>query len=316
MRTLHPAIEPYVRHTIEVESPHHIYVEECGSPSGIPVLFVHGGPGGGCQPCHRQYFDPRRYRIILFDQRGCGRSTPHAELEGNTTQALLSDMEALRERLGIDRWLLFGGSWGATLSLIYAAACPERVLGLVLRGIFLCRRQDIRWFYQDGASHLFPDYWQDFVAPVPHSQRTDMVSAYYRLLTGDNEVARLSAARAWSTWEARTSTLRASPSLVQHFSDAYVALSMARIECHYFINDCFVAPNHILDNAGTLKTLPGTIVQGRYDVVCPMEQAYALHRVWPQAQFEVIDDAGHSAGEPGIVDALVKATDDFAERLA
>lgn len=316
MRTLYPPIEPYVRHTIGVESPHHIYVEECGSPSGIPVLFVHGGPGGGCHPYHRQYFDPRRYRIILFDQRGCGRSTPHAELDGNTTQALLADIEALRERLGIDRWLLFGGSWGSTLSLIYAAACPDRVLGMVLRGIFLCRRQDIQWFYQDGASRLFPDYWQDFVAPVPVSQRSDMVSAYYRLLTGDNEVARLAAARAWSTWEARTSTLRTSPSLVQHFSDAYVALSMARIECHYFINDCFVAPNHILDHANALKTLSGTIVQGRYDVVCPMEQAYELHRAWPQAQFEVVDDAGHSAGEPGIVDALIKATDDFAERLA
>jgi proline iminopeptidase len=316
MRTLYPALEPYVRHTLEVDSPHRIYVEECGNPSGIPVLFIHGGPGGGCEFYHRQYFDPRRYRVVLFDQRGCGRSTPHAALDGNNTQALLSDMEALRIKLGIDRWLLFGGSWGSTLGLIYAEAYPERVLGLVLRGIFLCRRRDIDWFYQDGASRLFPDYWQDFLRPVPLSNRDRTINAYYKLLTGDDEVARLSAARAWSIWEARASTLRARPALVEHFSDARIALSMARIECHYFVNDCFVGPNHILDNADRLKGLPGVIVQGRYDVVCPTDQAYALHEAWPEARFEVVDDAGHSAGEPGIVDALLRATDDFAARLS
>lgn len=316
MRNLYPPIEPYVRHTFEVEPPHRIHVQECGNPQGIPVLFVHGGPGGGCEPYHRQYFDPQRYRIILFDQRGCGRSLPHAELQGNTTQALLDDMEIIRVRLGVERWLLFGGSWGSTLSLVYSETFPQRVLGLVLRGIFLCRPKDIHWFYQDGASRLFPDYWRDFVAPVAPSQRRDMVSAYYELLTGDDEVNRLAAARAWSVWEGRTSTLRCNPVLVEHFGHSHFALSMARIECHYFVNKCFLAPNQILERAAGLQRIPGVIVQGRYDVVCPMDQADALHRAWPTARLEVIDDAGHSAGEPGIVDALVRATDGFASQLA
>jgi len=316
MPNLYPPIEPYVRHTFEVEPPHRIHVQECGNPQGIPVLFVHGGPGGGCEPYHRQYFDPQRYRIVLFDQRGCGRSLPHAELQGNTTQALLADMEIIRVRLGVERWLLFGGSWGSTLSLVYSETFPERVLGLVLRGIFLCRPEDIHWFYQDGASRLFPDYWRDFVAPVAPSRRRNMVSAYYELLTGDDEVNRLAAARAWSVWEGRTSTLRSNPVLVEHFGHTHFALSMARIECHYFVNNCFLAPNQILEQAARLQRIPGVIVQGRYDVVCPMDQADALHRAWPAARLEVIDDAGHSAGEPGIVDALVRATDGYARQLA
>jgi proline iminopeptidase len=316
MRTLYPAIEPYVRHTLAVDHRHRIHVEECGNPKGVPVLFVHGGPGGGCEPYHRQYFDPQRYRIILFDQRGCGQSTPHAELDGNTTQALLSDMEAIREHIGIERWLLFGGSWGSTLSLLYAEAWPQRVLGLVLRGIFLCRQQDIDWFYQHGTSRLFPDYWQDFIAPIDPSARDGLVAAYYQLLTGDDEVTRLNAARAWSVWEARTSTLKPRASLVEHFSDAWVALGMARIECHYFINRCFIAPNQIIDEVQHVRDIPGVIVQGRYDVICPMDQALTLHEAWPCSQLEIVADAGHSAGEPGTVDALVRATDRFADQLA
>lgn len=316
MRSFYPSIEPYVRHTLEAEAPHHIYVEECGNPRGIPVLFVHGGPGGGCAPYHRQYFDPQRYRIILFDQRGCGRSTPHAELHANTTQALLDDMEMIRTHLGVDRWLLFGGSWGSTLSLVYAERFPDSVLGLALRGIFLCREHDISWFYQDGASRLFPEFWQDFIAPVPEAERGDLVQAYHRLLTGADEVARLTAARAWSIWEARASTLRTRPGLVRHFSDAHVALSMARIECHYFVNNCFVEPGAILSGVDRLKDIPGVIVQGRYDVVCPIDQAWALHQAWPSARLEVIADAGHSAGEPGTVDALIRATDEFADKLS
>jgi proline iminopeptidase len=316
MRSLYPPLEPFARHTIDVHPPHRLHVIECGNPHGIPVLFVHGGPGGGCEPYHRQYFDPERFRIILFDQRGCGRSVPHAELEGNDTQALLSDMEVIRERLGVRRWLLFGGSWGSTLSLLYAQAYTGRVLGLILRGIFLCRREDIRWFYQDGTSRLFPDYWQDFIAPVSPERRDDLVSAYHDLLTGGDEVGRLAAARAWSVWEGRTSTLRSNASLVARFADAHVALSMARIECHYFVNDCFINENRILDDAPRLAQVPGVIVQGRYDVACPVSQAYALHQAWPRARLEIVEDAGHSAGEPGTVDALVRATDEFAERLA
>jgi proline iminopeptidase len=316
MRTLYPPLGPFVRHTLDVDPPHRLYVEECGNPAGIPVLFVHGGPGGGCEPYHRQYFDPNRYRIILFDQRGCGRSLPHAELHNNTTQALLADMERIREQLGVQRWLLFGGSWGSTLSLVYSQTFPETVLGLVLRGIFLCRRKDMLWFYQDGASRLFPDYWQDFIAPIAPARRDDMLGAYHAVLTGEDEVARLAAARAWSVWEARASTLRSNPGLVEHFAQARVALGMARIECHYFVNDCFIEPNQILDQVAQLKRIPGVIVQGRYDLVCPMDQAYALHRAWPGSRLELIEDAGHSAGEPGIVDALIRATDAVAAELA
>jgi proline iminopeptidase len=316
MQTLYPSIEPYVRHTLAAEAPHRIYVEECGNPRGIPVLFVHGGPGGGCEPYHRRYFDPMRYRIILFDQRGCGRSTPHAELRGNTTKALLADMEMIRAHLGVERWLLFGGSWGSTLSLVYAETYPECVLGLVLRGVFLCRDRDISWFYQDGVSRLFPEFWQDFIEPVPTAERGDMVQAYYRILTGTDEVARLAAARAWAVWEARTSTLRTRQALVNHFSDAHVALSMARIECHYFVNHCFLERDAILSGIERLDGIPGVIVHGRYDVVCPIDQAWALHQAWPSACFEVIGDAGHSAGEPGTVEALIRATNGFADQFS
>lgn len=315
MLTLYPDIKPYVQHSLAVEPPHVLHVEECGNPQGLPVLFVHGGPGAGCEPYHRRFFDPNTYRIILFDQRGSGRSTPHAELHGNTTQALVSDMERIREHLGIERWVLFGGSWGSTLALVYAETHPERVLGLILRGIFLCRPREIHWFYQEGANRIFPDYWQDFIRPIPEKERGDLLHAYYRLLTGADEIARMAAAKAWSLWEGRTLTLLENRSVVDHFSDPRTALSLARIECHYFVNDSFLAPNQILRDAQRLHNIPGVIVHGRYDIVCPVESAWDLHKVWPQAEFKIIANAGHAASEKGITDALMQALEDMARRL-
>lgn len=315
MPSLFPDIKPYGHRQLAVEPPHVLYVEECGTPEGIPVLFVHGGPGGGCSPKHRCFFDPMEYRIVLFDQRGCGRSTPHAELKGNRTDALIEDMEAIRIELGIDKWLLFGGSWGSTLSLLYAQRYPERVLGLVLRGIFLCRRQDLLWFYQDGASHVFPDYWQSFVAPIAPADRGDMMGAYYKLLTGSNELARMGAAKAWSGWEAQCATLKPDSQLYEQFTDPRVALALARIEAHYFVNDAFLEPDQIIANAHKLKGIPGVIVHGRYDMVCPFDNAFALHEAWPDSDLQIVRDAGHSALEPGITDALIRATNRFAREL-
>jgi len=315
MRQLFNAIEPYASHTLPVSDVHRLHVEECGRPDGLPVVFVHGGPGAGCEPWHRQFFDPDVYRIILFDQRGCGRSVPHAELTGNNTGALVADMEAIRNLLGIERWVVFGGSWGSTLGLVYAETHPERVLGLILRGIFLCRPRDIHWFYQEGASYLLPERWEEYVAPVPEEERTDLVGAYYRRLTGSDEISRMAAAKAWSLWEAHASNLLPKPAVVNHFGNPHTALSLARIECHYFMHDSFLEPDQILKHAGRLAGIPGVIVHGRYDVVCPAEQAWALHRAWPEAQLHMIADAGHSALEPGIVDALVTATVEMAMRV-
>ena len=316
MRDLYPKIKPYITHKIEADSIHTLYVEESGDPEGIPVLFVHGGPGAGCSPYHRCFFDPEKYRIILFDQRGCGHSTPHASLENNTTQDLVADIECIRKQLNIKQWLLFGGSWGSTLSLVYAETYPEHVLGLILRGIFLCRSHEIQWFYQEGASHIFPDYWEEFLKPIPVDERHNMVAAYYSRLDSKNELARMATAKAWAKWEGRTSTLHPSKSVVDHFSEPHNALSLARIECHYFINDSFLEPNQILRDAGNLKHVPGIIVQGRYDVVCPMQSAWDLYQAWSGAEMQIIPDAGHSALETGIIDALVRATDDFAQRLS
>ena len=315
MPTLYPDIKPYAQRQLAVTPPHSLYVEDCGTPEGIPVLFVHGGPGGGCTPKHRCFFDPLVYRIVLFDQRGCGRSTPHAELGGNNTDALVEDMEAIRKALGIERWLLFGGSWGSTLSLVYAERYPERVLGLILRGIFLCRRQDLRWFYQEGASHVFPDFWQSFLAPIPVAERGDMMAAYYRLLTGSNELARMGAAKTWSGWEAQCATLRPDPQLYDQFTDPRMALALALIEAHYFVNDAFLRPNQIIEDAHRLQGIPGVIVHGRYDMVCPFDNAFALHEAWSGSELKIIADAGHAASEPGITDALVRATDRFGRQL-
>ncbi|MDR2877831.1 MAG: prolyl aminopeptidase [Chromatiales bacterium] len=316
MMSLFPAIKPYATHLIAVDRPHVLHVEECGTPTGLPVLFVHGGPGAGCEPYHRRFFDPECYRIILFDQRGCGRSTPHAELTNNDTWALVRDMERIRVQLGVERWLLFGGSWGSTLSLAYAEAHPERVLGLILRGIFLCRPEEIRWFYQEGASRLFPDYWEEYLRPIPEAERGDLLHAYHKRLIGEDEVARMSAAKAWSRWEAKTSTLLPRKEVVDHFSDPYTALSMARIECHYFVNDTFLQPDQLVRDAHKLADIPGIIVHGRYDVVCPLENAWRLHHAWPNAELRIIADAGHSATERGTTDALVRATIEMARRLA
>jgi proline iminopeptidase len=316
MRKLYPEIKPYVRHSLAVAEPHVLYVEECGVPHGLPALFLHGGPGAGCEPYHRCFFDPERYRVVLFDQRGAGRSSPHASLEANTTPDLVADIERVREHLGIERWVVFGGSWGSTLGLAYAQAHPQRVLGLVLRGIFLCRPKEIAWFYQDGAGRLLPEYWQDYLAPIPVSERGDLLRAYHKRLTGANDLERMAAAKAWSTWEGRASTLKPRPGVVEHFSSPFVALSLARIESHYFVHDSFLEPNQLLRDADRLAEIPGAIVHGRYDLVCPAQNAWELHRAWPRAQLRMIADAGHSALEPGIVDALIEATDDLAERLA
>jgi proline iminopeptidase len=290
-------------------------VEESGNPEGLPALFVHGGPGAGCDPKNRCFFDPDAYRIILFDQRGAGRSTPHAGLQENNTDALIADIEAIREHLGVERWLLFGGSWGSTLSLLYAQRHAERVAAMILRGIFLGRERDIHWLYQEGASRLFPDYWEDYLRPVPAGQRHSLVKAYYDLLTGDNELARMAAAKAWSGWEAHCATLRPNLEVYEHLVDPHVALALARIEAHFFINACFIRENQIIEEAEILAGIPGVIVHGRYDIVCPLDNAFALHGVWPDSELHIVRDAGHVASEPGITDALIRATRRMAQRF-
>lgn len=315
MQIFYPEIKPYQRHQIAVEHPHELYVDESGNPDGIPVLFVHGGPGAGCGKYDRRFFDPEVYRIVLFDQRGAGRSRPHAELEGNTTQKLVEDIEVIRTTLGIDKWVLFGGSWGSTLSLVYAQTYPERVMGLILRGIFLCRREDLLWFYQDGANRLFPDFWDDFAAQIPEAERSDMIGAYYRQLIGDNQIQQMTAAKIWSGWEGRTATLKPCQDVVDSFTEPHRALSLARIEAHYFVNDAFLEHNQILRDAHKLAGIPGMIVHGRYDVICPLDNAYALHKAWPGSELQIIREAGHASREPGIVDALIRATDDLAKNL-
>ena len=316
MQLLFPEIKPFARHDLPVDSTHTLYIEQCGDPEGIPILFIHGGPGAGISKTDRRYFDPEKYHIILFDQRGAGRSTPHAELQDNTTSLLIDDIEQIRKLLKIERWALFGGSWGSALSLLYAQAHPEKVLGLILRGIFLCRRADIHWFYQHGAHHVFPDYWHDFVKMIPQDKRDNILAAYYDKLTGENELARMSAAKSWSLWEGRCATLRPSPEVVSAFSDTHLATSLARTEAHYFINNSFIEENQIINDAEKLQGIPGTIIHGRYDMVCPLDNAFSLHNAWPDSVLHIIRDAGHSSREPGIVDALVRATNTLAEQLS
>ncbi|MBD3647903.1 MAG: prolyl aminopeptidase [Pseudomonadales bacterium] len=315
MLPLYPDIKPFARHTIKAEEHHEIYVDESGTPEGIPVLFVHAGPGSGCEFDSRRFFNPEKYRIILFDQRGAGRSTPHGELTSNTTDHLVADMERIRKQLGIDRWILFGGGWGSTLSLVYAETHPDNVLGLVLRGVFLGRVQDIRWFYQDGASRFFPDHWEEFIHPISEDERNDYLGAYARLMAGADELARMSAAKAWSRWEAHCAALHPSRRLIDHFSDPHRALARCSIGAHYFSNGCFLGPNQIIANAAVLRSIPGTIVHGRYDMVCPLENAHTLHEAWPISQLYIVREAGHSATEPPIIDALIRATRDMALRF-
>jgi proline iminopeptidase len=302
---------------LTVSPVHTLYYEQCGNPAGQPVVFLHGGPGGGIVPDYRRYFDPAAYRIVLFDQRGSGRSTPHANLEENTTWHLVADIESLREHLGIESWMVFGGSWGSTLALAYAQTHPARTRSLVLRGIFLCRQKEISWFYQEGASAIFPDVWEEYLRPIPPEERGDMVSAYHRRLTSEDEGVRIEAARAWSIWEASTSKLFPDEDLIEHFGDPQFAIAFARIECHYFMHHAFFeTDNFLIENVGKIRHIPSVIVQGRYDVVCPMMSAWELHRAWPEAELKVIADAGHSATEPGTIGALVEATDRFREGLS
>lgn len=304
---LYPAIQPSRTFYLQVSAEHKLYIEECGNPDGVPVVFLHGGPGASCEPVHRRYFDPERYRIFLFDQRGCGKSRPHASLHNNTTQDLVADLEKIRQKLGLEQWVVFGGSWGSTLALAYAEEHPQRVLGLLLRGIFLCRQQDVDWFYQGGTARLFPDAWQDFLAPIPEQERGNLVQAYYARLTSDNELERMAAAKAWSLWEGRTATLRPDHSVIDYFSNPHLALSIARIECHYFINNSFFSENQLLDNAFKLKDIPGFIVHGRYDVICPVDQAFELHQRWPSSELKIVADAGHAVSEKGIARALIES---------
>lgn len=310
---LYPEIRPYKKHRLKVDELHDLFLEESGTPEGIPVLVLHGGPGGICLPLHRRFFNPEKYRIILFDQRGSGKSKPHGELRNNHTQALVQDIEAIREFLEIDKLLLFGGSWGATLALLYAQHFPEKVLAMILRGVFLARKTDRDWLYKDGANRLFPDAWQNFLKPVSENEHGDLVAAYYRRLTGDDELARRSAAKHWSAWEGECSTLRPNHNLVDQFMEGRRALSLAKIQCHYLMNDCFLEPNQILDNMHAIKDIPSVIVHGRYDMVCTLEASYSLHKKWPGSDLQLVRDAGHASTEPGIVDALVRASDEFAK---
>lgn len=312
MATLYPEIEPFDTGMLPVSDIHTIYYERVGNPDGIPVVFLHGGPGGGLLPMYRQYFDPKAYHVILFDQRGSGRSTPHAELRENTTWDLIADMETLREKFGVDKWFVFGGSWGSTLSLAYGVTHPDRCLGLVLRGIFLTRRRELEWFYQYGASEIFADYYERYRDEIPEDERGDMIGAYYKRLTSDDEAVQLSAARAWSVWEGSTSKLYPSKDLMEHWEGAHEALALARIECHYFMNNSFFeSENFLIDNVDKIRNVPTVIVQGRYDVVCPMASAWELHRALPEAELFIIPDAGHSVSEPGTTSALVEAMDKF-----
>ena len=300
---------------LRVSDIHELYYEVSGAINGKPVVVCHGGPGGGSTPSMRRYFDPKRYKIIVFDQRGCGKSKPYAELQDNTTWALVDDMEKLRRHLEVEQWQVFGGSWGSTLALTYAQSHPDRVTELVLRGIFTLRREELLWFYQEGASWLFPDAWQNFLDPIPEDERADMISAYYRRLTGDDDQEKSRAAKAWSTWEGGTVSLLPSDERVQSFSSDAFAIAFARIECHYFVNRGFFdRDDQILANIDLIRHIPAVIVQGRYDVVTPMKTAWELSTHWPEADFRLIKDAGHAASEPGIIGALVRATNEFARR--
>jgi len=312
MKTLYPEIEPYDHGTLAVDARHTLYYEQCGNPDGKPVVILHGGPGGGCSAKMRRCHDPGRYRIILFDQRGAGRSTPHADLLDNTTWHLVADIERLRERLGVARWQVFGGSWGSTLALAYAQTHPQAVTELVLRGIFMLRRWELEWFYQEGASRLFPDAWEQYLAAIPVVERHDLISAYHRRLTCEDSDVRLAAARAWSVWEATTSFLHQDPQFVQSHEDPAFALAFARIECHYFVNGGFFeVEDQLLRDAHRLHGIPGVIVHGRYDVVCPLANAWDLHKAWPGATLAISPGAGHSGFEVENIDALIRATDGF-----
>jgi proline iminopeptidase len=312
LRTLYPPIEPYASAMLDVGDGHSIYYERAGTAGAKPAIFLHGGPGGGIAPEHRRLFDPALYDVMLFDQRGCGRSTPHAGLEANTTWHLVADIERLRQIMGVEKWLVFGGSWGSTLGLAYAETHPERVSALILRGVYTATRPELDWYYQFGVSEMFPDKYEAFQAPIPEAERGAMMAAYRKLLTGDDRDKQIAAAKAWSLWEGETITLLPSPGLTSAHGDDHFALAFARIENHYFVHDCWLEPEQLLRNAGRLRGIPGTIVHGRYDMPCPARYAWALHKAWPDADFHLIEGAGHAYSEPGILDQLIRATDRFA----
>jgi proline iminopeptidase len=312
VRTLYDPIEPYATGLLDVGDGHRIYYERCGTPGAKPAVFLHGGPGGGISPTHRRLFDPARYDVLLFDQRGCGRSAPHAGLEANTTWHLVADIERLRALAGADRWLVFGGSWGSTLAMAYAQTHPERVSELVLRGIYMCTRPELDWFYQFGVSQLFPDKYERLLALIPEAERGDMLAAYHRRLTTGSTEDQLAAARAWSLYEGETITLLPDAATTAQHDDGHFALAFARLETHYFVHACWLEPNQLLRDARKLRAIPGTIVHGRYDMPCPARYAWALHKAWPEADFHLIEGAGHAFSEPGILDRLIRTTDRYA----
>lgn len=314
-RTLYPPVEPYETGRLDVGDGHSLYWERCGTPGAKPVVFLHGGPGAGCSADHRRQFDPERYDILLFDQRGCGRSTPHASLESNTTWHLVDDMERLRAQAGWERWMVFGGSWGSTLALAYAETHPERVTELVLRGIFTFRQTELDWLYRYGASEVYPDKWEEFLAPIPEAEHDDLVAAYHRRLTDPDRETRLAAAKAWSRWEAETVTLLPSPAVIEQHTDDDFAIAIARIENHYMINRGWLEEGQLIANAGRLAGIPAVIVQGRHDMCTPPAAAWDLHKAWPEARLEIVADGGHLFNEPGILDGLIRATDEFASSL-
>ncbi|OUI88455.1 proline iminopeptidase [Acetobacter sp. DmW_043] len=311
-----PAIEPYAHGYLDTGEGHQIYWEECGNPKGIPVVFLHGGPGGGCNAAQRQLFDPARYRVLLFDQRGCGRSKPHASLENNTTWHLVADIERLRRLCNVEKWAVFGGSWGSTLALAYAQTHPERVTALMLRGIFTLRRDELLWYYQEGASWIFPDKWEKFLAPVPPEERGDLMAAYRRRLTSEDKAVRLEAAIAWSVWEGSTLTLLPAPDIESKHQEDDYALAFSRIENHYFVHGGWLEEGQLLRDVERIRHIPAVIVQGRYDMATPARTAWELHKAWPEAEFHLIDAAGHALSEPGILNALLRATERFAYELS
>ena len=313
MNELFPPIESFNEFDLQVSDLHTINVQESGNPNGKPAVFLHGGPGGGIEPVYRQYFDPDKWHLVLFDQRGCGKSTPFADLRENTTWDLVADIEKIRDYLKIDKWVVFGGSWGSTLSLAYSQTHPEHVKALILRGIFLLRKSELNWFYQEGASNIYPDAWENYLEPIPPEERGDLLAAYYKRLTDDEPEIRLGAARAWSIWEGSTSKLYPNEALLERFAQNQFAEAFARIECHYFTNGGFLeSADQLLCNIDRIRHLPAVIVQGRYDVVCPMTTAWDLHRVWPEAAFEIVPDSGHSMSEQGIRSMLIEYTNRFA----
>lgn len=316
LRTFYPPIEPYETGMLDVGDGHHVYYERSGTPGAKPAVFLHGGPGGGISPTHRRLFDPDLYDVLLFDQRGCGRSTPHAGLDANTTWHLVADIERLREYAGVEKWLVFGGSWGSALALAYAETHRERVSELVLRGIFTVRESELHWYYQFGASEVHPEKWDEFLAPIPVEERGDLRAAYRRRLVGEDERQRLEAAQAWALWEGRTLTILPDATMAAGFGDPHFALAFARIENHYFVHHGWLEDNQLLRDAYRLRGIPGTIVQGRYDMACPTRTAYELHKAWPEARFHLIEDAGHAFSEPGILDRLIRATDEYARSPA